>query len=103
MYCNYIVPEGSNCDVRLWNDKLTQSLNSPEKADFTYGEHSHTHTPGSVDWKNLYDNRSLAELLTSVVKNDLDRRERAGPAPTPHTVGAYCLAIGRLEKGPLAF
>lgn len=77
VYCDYIVPEGSNCDVRLWNGKLTQRLNSPEKADFTYGEHIRAHAPGSADWKNLYGNRSLAESLNSVIKNDLGRGERA--------------------------
>ncbi len=32
---------------------------------------------GSADWKNLYGNRSLAESLNSVLKNDLGRGERA--------------------------
>ena len=77
VYCDYIVPEGSNCDVRLWNGKVNQRLNSPEKADFTFGEHIRAHAPGSADWKNLYGNRSLAESLNSVLKNDLGRGERA--------------------------
>ena len=72
-----VVPEGSNCDVRLWNGKVNQRLNSPEKADFTFGEHIRAHAPGSADWKNLYGNRSLAESLNSVLKNDLGRGERA--------------------------
>ena len=67
----------SNCDVRLWNGKVNQRLNSPEKADFTFGEHIRAHAPGSADWKNLSGNRSLAESLNSVLKNDLGRGERA--------------------------
>lgn len=77
VYCDYIVPEGSHCDVRLWNGKVNQRLNSPEKADFTFGEHIRAHAPGSPDWKNLYGNRSLAESLNSLIKNDLGRGERA--------------------------
>jgi hypothetical protein len=77
VYCDYIVPEGSKCDVRLWNGKVTQRLNSPEKADFTFGEHIRAHAPGSPDWKNLYGNRSLAESLNSLMKNGLGRGERA--------------------------
>ncbi len=77
VYCNYVVPEGSNCDVRWWNAKVTQRLNSPEKADFTYGEHIRAHAPGSGGWKNLYGNRSLAESLNLWMKNELLPGQRA--------------------------
>ena len=77
VYCDYLVPEGANCDTRLWGGKVTQRMNSPEKAGFVYGEHVRAHAPGSAEWKALYGNRSLAESVNSWMKNRLTRGERA--------------------------
>ncbi len=77
VYCDYVVPEGANCDTRLWGGTVRQRMNSPEKADFVYGEHVRAHAPGSSDWKSLYGNRSHAESVNSWLKNRLTRGERA--------------------------
>lgn len=73
----YVIPEGSNCDTRLWGGTTQQRLNSPVKADFVYGEYVRAHAPGSPEWKNLYGSRSLAESVNSWMKNKLTRGERA--------------------------
>ena len=77
VYCDYLVPEGANCDTRLWGGTVRQRMNSPEKAEFVYGEHVRAHAPGSAEWKALYGNRSLAESVNSWMKNRLTRGERA--------------------------
>jgi hypothetical protein len=77
VYCDYVVPDGANCDTRLWGGKVRQRMNSPEKAGFVYGEHVRAHAPGSPEWKNLYGNRSLAESVNSWVKNKLGPGARA--------------------------
>ncbi len=56
---------------------MHQRMNSPEKADFVYGEHVRAHAPGSPEWKALYGNRSQAESVNSWMKNNLTRGERA--------------------------
>jgi hypothetical protein len=71
VYCDFVVPDGANCDTRLWGGKVRQRMNSPEKAGFVYGEHVRAHAPGSPEWKTLYGNRSLAESVNSWVKNKL--------------------------------
>ena len=77
VYCDYVVPEGANCDTRLWGGTVRQRMNSPEKADFVYGEHVRAHAPGSPEWRALYGNRSHAESVNSWLKNRLTRGERA--------------------------
>jgi len=77
VYCDYVVPDGANCDTRLWGGKVRQRMNSPEKAGFVYGEHVRAHAPGSPEWKALYGNRSLAESVNSWVKNKLGPGARA--------------------------
>ena len=77
VYCEYVVPEGSHCDTRLWGGKVTQRMNSPERADFVYGEHVRAHAPGSPEWKNLYGNRSMAESVNSWMKSELLPHDRA--------------------------
>lgn len=77
VYCDYVVPDGANCDTRLWGGKVRQRMNSPEKAGFVYGEHVRAHAPGSPEWKALYGNRSLAEAVNSWVKNKLGSGARA--------------------------
>jgi hypothetical protein len=57
-----VVPEGSNCDVRLWNGKVNQRLNSPEKADFTFGEHIRAHAPGQPIGKMSTPTEALPSL-----------------------------------------
>ena len=71
VYCDYIVPEGGNCDVRLWNGKVNQRLNSSEKADFTFGERIRAHAPGTADWKNHYGHRSIASVTKTATAPSL--------------------------------
>ena len=77
VYCDYVVPEGAKCDTRLWGGKVSQRMNSPEKASYIYGEYVRAHAPGSPEWKLLYGHRSLAESVNSWMKNKLSRGERA--------------------------
>jgi len=77
VYCDYIVPDGANCDTRLWGGKVQLRLNSTESTRVVYGEHVRAHAPNSPEWKLLYGNRSLAESVNSWMKNKLSRGERA--------------------------
>jgi len=77
VYCDYIVPDGANCDTRLWGGKVQLRLNSTESTGVVYGEHVRAHAPNSPEWKLLYGNRSLAESENSWMKNKLSRGERA--------------------------
>ena len=51
--------------------------NSPKKADFVYGEHIRAHAPGSLEWRNLYGQRSMAESVNSWIKSELLVHNRA--------------------------
>ena len=77
VYCDYVVPSGTNCDTRLWGGNVQQRMNSPKKADFVYGEHIRAHAPGSPEWRNLYGQRSMAESVNSWMKSELLVHNRA--------------------------
>jgi hypothetical protein len=78
VYCDYTVPEGANCDVRLWGGRALQvRLNSHKKSAYVLGEHVRAHAPGSTSWHHLYGNRSLAESVNSWLKKRLGHGSRA--------------------------
>ena len=65
VYGRFQVPEGTDCDTRLWGGIVSQRLNSYQKSDVVYGEHVRALTPRSDRWNSLYGLRSLSESMNS--------------------------------------
>ena len=76
-YCDYLVPENSNCDIRLWGGTFTHRMTSRRDSSVVYGEHIRAHAPGSAEWNALYGARSLAETVNSWMKDQLLPGQRA--------------------------
>jgi hypothetical protein len=76
-YGHFRIPEGSNCDTRLWGKVIKQRLNTPEESDLCFGEHVRAIPPLSPLWNKLYGNRSLAESVNSRYQTKLLPGQRA--------------------------
>ena len=76
-YATFRIPEGSDCDTRLWGETFMQRLNADKLGGRRYGEYVRAIPPQSTRWKNLYGNRSLAESFNSWFKAKLLPNQRA--------------------------
>lgn len=77
VYGRFRVPEGTDCDTRLWGGVVEQRLNSYRKSDVVYGEHVRALTPRSDRWNRLYGLRSLSESMNSWLQARLGPGNRA--------------------------
>ena len=76
-YGTFRIPEGTDCDTRLWGATVRQRLNSRDRSDTVWGEHVRALTPGSDQWRHLYGNRSLAESTNSWLQSHFQSKSRA--------------------------
>lgn len=76
-YVTSRIPEGSDCDTRLWGHKVMQRLNTEVPGGRRYGEYVRAIPPKSTRWKVLYAVRSLAEAFNSWFKAKLLPGQRA--------------------------
>jgi len=77
VYGRFQVPEGTDCDTRLWGGIVNQRLNSYQESDVVYGEHVRALTPRSDRWNSLYGLRSLSESMNSWLQARLGPGNRA--------------------------
>jgi hypothetical protein len=76
-YGKYRIPEGTDCDTRLWGKTFHQRLNASLKDGRAYGEYVRAIPPRSDRWNALYGTRSLAESYNSWMKAQLLPEQRA--------------------------
>jgi len=81
VYGTFRVPEGIDCDTRLWNGTVDQRLNSYCRSDVVYGEHVRALTPRSDRWNRLYGLRSLSESMNAWIQ------ARLGPGNRSRSLG----------------
>jgi hypothetical protein len=77
VYGTFRIPEGTDCDTRLWGHTVRQRLNSRQKTTVVWGEHVRAHVPRSNRWNALYGNRSLAESMNSWLQHHFGPGQRA--------------------------